>query len=443
MGVGSICHKEHVLNEICYEANVADLIRAGHLCQLRTIKGEADIDLEGVKKSGGDYNLKDLALRVDNQEVVCQAVRHLVKAVRENTRKSIIVFCIDVEHCQHVAQELRKYGIDAPTLTGKTPQAERERLTKDFAAGRLEWLISVNVLTEGFNAKCVDCVAMLRPTQSKGLWVQAVGRGLRIHPSKEYCLILDYGDNIARHGPIDLPEDAEVKLATCGDCLNEFSRAVRKCPACGWEIPPAEQREFEEAEERKRTMHNPIAGDGLLVNEDKWISVDGCTLRLHRKAGKPDSVRIEWLCGLTTVKEWVCLDHEAYAGLKAKRWIADMDLKADSVAEFMATYTGRDLFNRVARIRVGYEGKHLKRNKNHKKIKDMKTIQLQSYGHAPAKPAAELKEGDVTIWNFGIKEKVTGIIRETEKTIIIGLRGENKPYPHARKFLKTRLVAVA
>lgn len=358
LGTGNICHRDHILNEVCYDANLKTLIDDGYLCNLRTVKGEADIDLEGVKKSGGDFNLKDLALRVDNDQVVSQAVKHMFATARKYSRRSIIVFCIDIAHCEHVARELTKYGVNAAIITGKTSQKDRERLTEDFKAGRIQWLVSVNVFTEGFNSKNVDCVAMLRPTQSKGLWVQAVGRGLRLHPDKDYCLILDYGDNIARHGPIDICDDKEPKLETCGDCENVFARSVKCCPACGWEIPLQIRMQHEAAEERQRAMHKAIASEGQLLNEDVWRDVDGVTCRLHRKAGKPDSLRVDWHCGLSTVKEWVHLDHPGYAGDKAQSWLSQFKLDAASVADFLGKYTGRDLFNACSRILVGYDGKY-------------------------------------------------------------------------------------
>jgi len=358
MGVGNICHKDHILNHVCYEANVGDLIRDGYLSKLRTIEGEANIALEGVKKSGGDYNLKDLAQRVDKSDVVAQAVAHMVKSVKSTGRQSIIVFCIDIEHCKHVQQELVKYGISAPYITGKTSQGERDSLVEDFKQGRVQWLLSVNVFFEGFNAKRVDCVAMLRPTQSKGLWVQAVGRGLRLHPGKEFCLVLDYGGNIDRHGPIDIAIDDPVQLATCQSCGNKFSRAVRKCPSCGWEIPPQEQREFAASEERKRTLHEAIASSGSLLNEPRWLDVTGATIRLHRKQGKPDSLRIDYKCGISSISEWVTLDHEGYAGTKAQRWLKERGFEAESVAEFMRKYTGLDVANRTAKILVSYDGKY-------------------------------------------------------------------------------------
>ena len=361
MGTGSICHEDHVLNHVCYDANVGDLIRDGYLSPLRTVEGEhKTLDLQGVKKTAGEYNLKDLAKRVDRGDVVNEAVNHMTRAVRDTGRKSVIVFCIDIEHCKHVSEELRKYGIEAPYILGSTPIKERERLVDEFKQGRYQYMLSVDCFFEGFNAKRVDCVAMLRPTQSKGLWVQAVGRGLRLHPDKDHCLILDYGDNINRHGPIDLPDDSEVKLATCGDCGNVFSRVVKSCPGCGWTVPPAQRVQWAEAEERERKMHEAKAARGMLLNEPKWMNVDAVTLRLHRKAGKPDSVRVEYHCGLTLVKEWLSLNYEGYAGLKARRWLTERGFAPyESTADMLANVSGPDVARVTKRVMVRYAGKYL------------------------------------------------------------------------------------
>lgn len=362
MGSGPICHRDHTLNHVCYEANTGDLIRDGYLSPLRTCEGDhATLDLKGVKKTAGEYNLKDLALRVDQSEVVAEAVKHMVGTVRKEQRKSVIVFCIDIEHCKHVAGELRRYGIDAPYILGATKIKERERLVDEFKAGKFQFLLSVDCFFEGFNAKRVDCVAMLRPTQSKGLWVQAVGRGLRLFDSKANCLVLDYGDNIMRHGPIDLPEDSEVKLATCGGCANVFSRAIKSCPCCGWEIPPVQRELFASEEERERKMHSAKAAEGLLLNKPRWIEVNAVTLRLHSKAGKADSVRVEYHCGLTLVKEWLLLDHGNYGSTKAQQWLLDRGLPVyDSTAEMMEKCDGAMIAAVVSKLLVRYEGKYLK-----------------------------------------------------------------------------------
>ena len=363
LGTGQVCHRDHILNKVCYEANIGDLIRDGYLSSIRTIEGDhSTLNLDKVKKTGSEFNLKDLAMRVDKADVVSQAVKDMVFHIRREQCKSVAVFGIDVEHCNHVKTELRKYGIDAPCVFGSTKIKERDRLTEEFKSGRIQYLISVDTLNVGFNAKCVDCVVMLRPTLSKRVWVQSVGRGLRLHPNKTNgCLILDYGDNVMRHGPIDLPDDTAIKLATCGECSNVFSRAVKCCPSCGWEIPPQQREMFAEADEKERKMHEAKANAGMLLNKPRMLDVNAVTLRLHRKAGKADSVRVEMHCGLTLVKHWLTLDHGGYGSSKARKWLHDCGLPAfDSVAEMLEKCEGADVAKLLKRVLVRYESKYLK-----------------------------------------------------------------------------------
>jgi len=362
MGSGPICHKDHILNHVCYEANIGDLIRKGFLSEIRTVEGEhSDLDLDKVKKSRGEFNLKDLALCVDKADVVAQAVRDMVQAVRRENRKSVAVFGIDIEHCEHIQKELRRYGVDAPCVFGSTKQKERDRLVEEFKQGRIQYLISVDTLNVGFNAKCVDCVAMLRPTLSKRIWVQSIGRGLRLHPGKTFCLVLDYGDNIMRHGPIDLDDSGVIKLATCGKCENVFSRAVKCCPSCGWEIPPVQREMFAAEAEREKKMHEAKAHAGMLLNKPRWMDVSAVTLRLHRKAGKADSVRIEFHCGLTLVKHWLTLDHDGYGASQARKWLTDRGLPVyDSVADMLERCDGPQVCAVVKKLLVRYEGKYLR-----------------------------------------------------------------------------------
>jgi DNA repair protein RadD len=365
MGAGMICHKDHILNHLCYSANVGDLIRQGFLSPLRTIRGNVELDLAGVTKSAGEFNQKQLAERVDRGDVVAQAVNHMVACVRAENRKSIIVFCINVEHCKHVAAELVKYGIEAPWIIGSTSMDKRERLVRDFKEGRLQWLLSVDCFFEGFNAPRADCMGMLRPTHSKGRWIQAVGRLLRLFPGKDFGLVLDYGQNIDRHGPIDLEEGEEVRLATCGKCANEFSRAVKACPSGGEPIPLKQAdlfRQETEQRERVREMHTAVASVGVLLNEPRTLSVDRVSVRLHSKAGSPDSLRVTYHCGISQVNEWICIDHTGFAGKKSRAWLRERGIDCPSVADAMARHTEieADLTEVTESVQVKYEGKYLR-----------------------------------------------------------------------------------
>lgn len=318
---GPLCHKDHILNEICYEAKVYDLIRDGYLCNLWSKRSDIQPDLTNVKRnSGGDYITNSLAKATNKHEVVAAAIRDAVSVIRGQNRKSIIFFCVDVEHCHQVSDELRQYGIHAPHIVGTTPQWERDQVVRNFKEGKLNALCNVNVYTEGFNAKQVDCIVLLRPTLSKGLYSQMVGRGLRPYPEKANCLILDYAHCIDEHGPIDCLDGGVAKLHTCTQCDNVFSRAVKVCPICELEIPKQEI-ERAEAEEREKRLHEARASNqNILSGEPETVKVDNVTVHRHAKEGKPDSLRVEYRCGLQVYREWVCLDHTGVAGDKAWAW---------------------------------------------------------------------------------------------------------------------------
>jgi len=318
---GPLCHPDHLLQEICYEANIFSLIQDGYLCKLWSRRGEHQPDLSQVKRNhGGDYVVESLAKAVDNKDVIRQAVHDAMQHIRAFGRKHTIWFCVDVEHCQHVSQELRMHGINAPAITASTPHQVRDRVAREFKKGQLSAICNVNVYTEGFNAKQVDCIVLLRPTLSKGLYQQMVGRALRVHPSKADALILDYAHCIDEHGPIDAIGAGDAPTADCRKCGNVFSRQVRKCPHCGWEIPKPEIEKME-AEERERRLHEIRASDrAILSGAPEELPVEEVRVHRHTKAGMPDSLRVEYRCGLCVTREWVCLDHVGIAGNKAKFW---------------------------------------------------------------------------------------------------------------------------
>ena len=318
---GIICHKDHVLNEIVYEADMRKLIDQGYLCKLWSQRSDIQPDLTDVKiNSGGDYVVNSLAKAVDKKSIVSKAVEEAVSIIHAEKRQSIIFFCINIAHGQHVSKELAQYGIDAPCVTAKTPSRERDRIVEKFKSGELHAICNISVYLEGFNARQVDCIVLLRPTRSKGLYTQACGRGLRIHPAKNDCLILDFARCIEEHGPIDCVSGDEVPLYTCTKCKNVFSRQIGVCPHCGWEIPKQEI-EMLEAQERERRLHSIRASNrNILSGEpEEWL-VDSVMVHRHSKKGKPDSLRVEYRCGLNVFREWVCLDHEGFAQEKAHQW---------------------------------------------------------------------------------------------------------------------------
>ncbi len=248
------------------------------------------------------------------------AVRETVDIICREKRCHIVFFCVDVAHCKAVSAELARYGIHAPAVTGKTPDEERTKIGEDFKNGCIHAVCNVNVYTEGFNATCVDCIVLLRPTLSAGLFSQMVGRGLRLHENKHNCLVLDFAGCIDEHGPIDLLGGRETVMAVCGECRESFSRAVRRCPRCGWEIPKLELERLEDSEKERRMHGTKPSGKSILSTAPSTYKVDAVYVARHQKPGKPDSLRIRYRCGLEVFREWVPLDHEGHAGREAQLW---------------------------------------------------------------------------------------------------------------------------
>ena len=343
-GEGLLAGPDRLFSEIVYEAFTGDLIAAGYLCQL-TNKPTGQVDTSTIAIRGGEFVQKAMEQAFDQDDVVEAACRELVG--KAGDRRSIIVFCSGVDHAQHVAEQLQEMTVDqVRVITGQTPKDERAKLLQYFRDGSIRWLVNVDVLTTGFDAPRVDCVAVLRATMSPGLFCQIVGRGLRLHPSKSDCLVLDFGGNIQRHGSLDSPdygretggrsrsqvveesverEPAQPAEIICASCGLGIAARFAFCPECGASIPEA-------------IRHQAIADtDGQLLGEEgpvEWV-VNDVFWKQHNKKNAPDApptlCMIYWVhrdgaggnLEHQEVREWICFSHQGFARTKAERWWQD------------------------------------------------------------------------------------------------------------------------
>lgn len=318
---GSICRKDAILNRICYEIGVKELIRDGYLCQMRGKRGSARANLSNVHVRGGEYIPEEMALAFDQSELVSESVSEIIKLAEG--RKGILAFCSSVEHARNVCAEFRNRGQQCEMICGETPSDERAKILADFQAQRLRIVTNCNVLTTGFDATHVDCIALLRATLSPGLYYQMVGRGFRIHDGKENCIVLDYGENIVRHGCVD---DIRIRdrngegggsppVKECPECHELIHTAYASCPYCGHLFPPRELK------------HGPKASEAEIItsgSEDTTYDVLSVQYSVHLKKGNPYSLptmRVDYSVGWELWKsEWVCFDHDGYARDKAEQW---------------------------------------------------------------------------------------------------------------------------
>jgi DNA repair protein RadD len=310
--------KEALFDAVSYEAELKDMVDQGYLTRLMSKQPKTRLDVSSVSIRGGEFVAGELERAVDRTDVNESVVREIVVLGAE--RKSWLIFCAGVKHATHIAEIVRRYGISCETIFGDTPGAERDRIVRDFKAGKIRALASMGVLTTGFNAPIVDLLAVLRPTESTGLYIQIMGRGMRNSPGKEDCLVLDFAGNIARHGPVDRVNPKKPRQSdgegvaptkTCPQCQSIVFAGTSECLDCGYKWPPT-----------------PIAIDQTATTlpvmsmnaPAEWAKVNSVSYRLHKKAGSPDSMRVEYRCGLALHSEWVCFDHKGYPHDKALRW---------------------------------------------------------------------------------------------------------------------------
>ena len=320
-----------IFGRIAYEVGIADLIEWGYLSPLIHKGMQTQIDTTGVRMTGGEFNKKGLAEAVDREEVTRQAVAEIVEYGRN--RKCWLAFGVSVDHAEHIRDEVRSHGYSAEMIHGGTPGAERDRIISEFKAGRIRCLTNCDVLTTGFNVPQVDLLAVIRPTKSPGLWVQICGRGTRLADGKKDCLVLDFGQNSARHGPVDAirgkakrssDEPGDTPVKECPDCHSLILIAARECPDCGYEFPPPAPN-----------FNASASDDPILSSQVKAerVEVDSVDYARHSKMGKPDSVRVDYKCGLREFNEWLCLDHGGYAQAKAVQWMKDHGAEKMTVDE--------------------------------------------------------------------------------------------------------------
>lgn len=313
---GLIYGPDYVLNNLCHEGDVQKLIKAKWLCNLTTKHGNATPDVSHVSIRGGDFVVNELSEAVDKASIVKEAVTEAVKLFHD--RKSIIFFCCTIAHAEHVSQELKGFGINAPALHSETPDDIRDKMVRDFDSGHLRGLCNVNILAEGFDSTRIDCIVMLRPTASTGLYVQQVGRGFRPHPGKRNCLILDFADNIMRHGTIDMirikrkkkDETGDAPVKVCPDCQAYVHAAHTTCPECGHEFPPRE------------ISHNTKAHEGAIINRPEKYKVLHVEANRHFKNNKTTSMVVSYNVtgSMWNFRQWICLEHKGFARMKAEHW---------------------------------------------------------------------------------------------------------------------------
>lgn len=347
--------KNALFTDIIFEIPILYLIENGFLSPVVTPSIKTKMDTTGVGTRGGDFIAGQLEKAVDRDEITVACVDEII--IHGKDRKKWLVFCTGVKHAEHVAEEIRSRGVKCKVVTGDTPTQERDQILKDFKDGDLPCVVNVGVLTTGTDVPPIDLIALMRPTRSPVLYTQMVGRGMRIHPGKENCSVLDFGGVVDALGPIDnvnIPRKSEgdgtgdAPIKQCPECLSINHAAVRECYECGYEFPEPEPK-----------INTTASSSAILSNqiESSWVDVVDVKYERHKKSGKPDSICVTYDIGLEKVREYIFPE---YTG-RAKTRFAGWWIKRDGGAPPQTTTDALAVINMLKKpiqIEVKPDGKY-------------------------------------------------------------------------------------
>lgn len=219
--------------------SIRDLIAGEYLCPPRVYAPPTDFSAEGLRSKFGDFVQKEIAAAVDKPVITGSAVDHYRKICAGTPA---ITFCASVAHAEHVAAEFRAAGFRAASVDGTMDDGRRKSLINALGSGGLHVLTSCDIISEGTDIPVVGAAILLRPTQSTGLFLQQIGRALRVCPGKKHAIILDHVGNCLRHGMPDEVRtwslDGEDRKAASKKPQTVLER-VKQCEKCYSVHPPA------------------------------------------------------------------------------------------------------------------------------------------------------------------------------------------------------------
>lgn len=317
-GQGLGDHAGGFFQEMVLGPTINELIESGNLVRPVVFSSPIEVDLTGVRKTkGGDFNVSQLGGAVDKPRITGSAVDHYRKYLKG---APAIAFCASVAHAEHVAEQFRAAGHQAVSLDGNVPDGERKRRIADLGAGRLNVITSCDIISEGTDIPIVAGAILLRPTASVSLYLQQVGRALRMFDGKNEAIILDHVGNCLRHGLPDedrewtldgrakgkrvKDDDEQVNVRQCEQCYRVHKPAPC-CPHCGYSYP-VQAREIEQVEgeleqitpemikrERKKQQASAKSYDDLLKIARERGYKPGWARYIAKSRGIPIPVRSE------------------------------------------------------------------------------------------------------------------------------------------------------
>jgi len=275
-----------VFSNVADQIRIGELIASGHLVKPRTFVIDVGVQeaLKKVRRVAADFDMGEVAEIMNKEPVTAAVIGHWKEKAGD---RQTVVFCSTVEHARSVAEAFQNAGVRAALVYGEMDDALRRATLGAYAEGRLQVIVNVAVLTEGWDHPPTACVILLRPSSYKSTMIQMVGRGLRTvdpqeHPGviKTDCVVLDFGTSSLIHGcleqDVDLDgrnSDGEAPTKNCPECGAVVPAAVMECPLCGFDFAGDEQGGSGAPDPLSRFVMTEI--DLLARSSFQWVDVHG------------------------------------------------------------------------------------------------------------------------------------------------------------------------
>lgn len=262
-GLGDFYHK------LILGPKVQWLIDQGFLAKPRYFAPVHTVDTSALKKIAGEFSRKDAAEVVDRPSITGDVIAHYRKHAGDRTG---IIFCVSVTHAEHIAAGFNAAGITAEVIDGTMGGDKRRAIVERLRTGQTQVLVSVDLVSEGFDLPAVGAASLLRPTASLALHLQQVGRVLRPADGKLDAIILDHVGNCARHGLAEEEREWSLEGYSAKKRSKERALEVKQCDNCfriyrGPECPEC-------GEKKKPKLALEVrAGELAEVSTDKMLEI--------------------------------------------------------------------------------------------------------------------------------------------------------------------------
>lgn len=185
-----------IFKNTAHKLDIRTAVEIGALVDVRCIRIHTNIDMTQVRFNSVQYNVRDLDVKICVTERNALIVKTWLDYVKD---KRTVVFCASVRHAEQIAALFKEKGVSAEAVSGSMKTSERKELLAKFAKGELKVLCACDLLNEGWDCPETEVLFMARPTMSKVLYTQQLGRGMRLSEGKEYLMVFDFVDNAGQY----------------------------------------------------------------------------------------------------------------------------------------------------------------------------------------------------------------------------------------------------